>query len=59
MLFLKTDADLSTDAIDMIRNQIKERTGEDCVILPWGLSVERIPVAKDKAAPGQEAAQSD
>ncbi len=50
MLFLKTEASLSKEEIEAVRSQIKERTGEDCVILTCGMTVERIPVKKDKAA---------
>lgn len=56
MLFLRTDADLPSKTREALRKEVKELTGEDCVILTCGLSVERIPVAKDKAASGEEAA---
>lgn len=50
MLFLRTEARLSKEEIEVMRNQIKEHAGEDCIILTCGMTVERIPVEKDKAA---------
>lgn len=51
MLVLRTDSGLSPEAKEILRKEVKDHMGEDCVILSHGLRIERIPCAKDKTAP--------
>lgn len=57
MWVLKTEAGLDYEHINMLREQFKKRTGEDCIILTHGLTAEWIPTENDKAVSGQETAQ--
>ncbi len=49
MLFITCDLDLSDKTRELVRKQIYERTGEDCVFLPKGyFAVTRIKVKKEQ-----------
>lgn len=48
MLVLKTDAELSGEQKDFLRREIKDRTGEDSIILDSGFSIERLEVKKEQ-----------
>lgn len=49
MLVLKTDAKLSGEQKDFLRREIKDRTGEDSIILDSGFSIERLEVKKEQS----------
>ncbi len=59
MLVLKTECDLTPEQIEAMRKQIRERTGEDCIILTNGLTIERLPCAKDEAVTHKKTAPAD
>lgn len=60
MLFVRMDCDPDREAKEKIRQEIRERTGEDCMLLgPHFISVSSIPVKKDEAAPGNRATSED
>lgn len=48
MLVLKTDARLSNDVKAKLKEEVKRCTGEDCLVLDCGLSIERINVIKEQ-----------
>ena len=55
MLFLKCDVNPSSELKEAIREEIKTKTGEDCVILPGWISwVQNIPVKKERAVSPQK-----
>ena len=43
MWVLRTEANLSPEAIKILRKKFKKRTGEDCIILTHGLTAQWIP----------------
>ena len=50
MLFMMCDIDLGREQKEAIRKEVKERTGEDCLILGHNfVNVCSIPVKKDRA----------
>lgn len=52
MLVLFCQADLDEEHMDMIRAKVKEKTGEDCLILgPVFTDIRQIQVQNDGAAP--------
>ena len=51
MLVLRTEQAVSNEHKEVMRQKIKELTGEDCIILDHGIQLERVPMKKDRAAP--------
>ncbi len=48
MLVLKTQCILSAEAKETLRRNVEEKTGEPCLILDGGSSLERVRVKKDQ-----------
>ena len=48
MLVLKTDAKLPNDIKSDLKEEVKRCTGEDCLVLDCGLSIERIRTLKEQ-----------
>lgn len=60
MLFLNMATSLTGEEKEKIRKEVKERTGEDCCILPPYITrVDSIPVKKDGQPPCEETAPPD
>ncbi len=48
MLFITCDVDLTRKMREKIRQEVKDRTGEDCVILDGGrFTIQEIAVKRD------------
>lgn len=47
MLVLKTPFDLTVEQREALRDELKERTGEDCIILTNGLQLEEVRLGKE------------
>lgn len=48
MIVLKSPVSVSQSTRELLRKEIKERTGEDCIILGDGINLERIQVKKEQ-----------
>lgn len=48
MLVLKTDIALGDDVKDKLKAEVTRCTGEDCLVLDCGLSIERINLIKEQ-----------
>ena len=60
MLFFRCDLELSQEQKDFLRNEIRERTGEDSLFIPSTIEfIQNVPVKKDEAAPRRETAPND
>ena len=48
MLVLKTDVELNPEWKEQLRSKVKETTGEDCLILDMGLTLEQIELKRER-----------
>lgn len=48
MFVLRTEYDLTAEQKEILRHEIKERTGEDCIILANGLRLESVQIGKKR-----------
>lgn len=48
MYMLKTKMELKPETRERLRKSFKEHTGEDCLILDCGLTLEYVPTKKEQ-----------
>lgn len=48
MLVLKSGAQIDPEKKEKLRNEVKTRTGEDCIILDMGLEISEIKTKKEQ-----------
>ena len=49
MLVLHTEADLSRETKEVLRREVKNHTGEDCIVLDHGVKIELVPLKKEQS----------
>lgn len=48
MYILRTEATLDSEKREALRRAFRERTGQDCLVLDCGLTLERVQVKKEQ-----------
>ena len=54
MIVLSAPGELSPNTKELLRKEVKEKLGEDCVILDCGIQITQISVKKDSATGGDQ-----
>lgn len=54
MIILSAPCELSPDTKKTLRDEVKERLGEDCIVLDCGIQLTQISVKKDSATGGNQ-----
>ena len=54
MIVLSAPMELSPETKKILRDEVKEKLGEDCVILDCGIQITQISVKKDSATGGNQ-----
>ena len=54
MIILSAPCELSQDTKKTLRDEVKERLGEDCIVLDCGIQLTQISVKKDSATGGNQ-----
>ncbi len=54
VIVLSAPMELSPDVKRKLRDEVQEKTGEDCIILDCGVQIMQISVKKDSATGGDQ-----
>ena len=54
MIVLSAPGELSPNTKEVLRKEVKEKLGEDCVILDCGIQITQISVKMDSATGGDQ-----
>ena len=52
MLFLSVPCEMTNEAKEKLRALMREKTGEDCVVMDCGIQITSIPVKNDRDTGG-------
>ena len=54
MIVLSAPGELSPNTKEVLRKEVKEKTGEECSVLDCGMELTQISVKKDSATGGNQ-----
>lgn len=54
MIVLSAPGELSPNTKELLRKEVKEKTGEECIVLDCGVELTQISVKKDSATGGDQ-----
>lgn len=54
MIVLSAPGELSPNTKEVLRKEVKEKTGEECIVLDCGMELTQISVKKDSATGGNQ-----